>query len=173
MKLNKKGFTLIELMGVITILGILSLIGITGINRIVENSRKKIYADTAISYIKSVRSEITSDVAGDRFGIDSTDTTYYIHYNNIDMESKKESPWSSFVDAYVVVIKTGNDKNPYEYAWTSKDHTGWMIPLTTENDLKGSAVKLDNSATIDTTTPYKGRNKIVVFDKNGHRNVIS
>ena len=88
MIINNKGFTMVELLAVVTILGILSLIGITGINRVVENSRRKIYADTAISYIKSLRSEITSDVTGDRFGIDSLDTTYYIHINNFELESE-------------------------------------------------------------------------------------
>ena len=89
------------------------------------------------------------------------------------MESRKESPWSNFKDAYVVVIKTGNNKNPYAYAWTSKDNTGWMIPLTPENELNKNAVKYDESTNVNTSTPYEGRNKIVVFDKDGHRNVIS
>ena len=48
--MNRRGFTLMELLAVITILGILLLIAIIGVSRVVENSRRDAFANTAQSY---------------------------------------------------------------------------------------------------------------------------
>lgn len=43
MKTNKKGFTLIEILGAVTILGILSVVAIVSVNKVIENGKKKHY----------------------------------------------------------------------------------------------------------------------------------
>lgn len=43
MKLNRKGFTLMELLGAITILGILSGIAVVAVSGIIQNARQKHY----------------------------------------------------------------------------------------------------------------------------------
>ena len=54
-KTNTKGFTLLELLAVITIMGVLIIIGIPAIIRIIENSKKDISIATAKQYTQAVK----------------------------------------------------------------------------------------------------------------------
>ena len=76
---NKRGFTLIELLAVITIMGILMMLATMTISRILEDSRKQMYINTAKTYIRTLK----SDVNEGRYDLYDTDTSYYIHINNI------------------------------------------------------------------------------------------
>lgn len=53
--MNKKGFTLIEILAVITILGILGLVTIPIISKSVEKSKIKAYRETINSIIESTK----------------------------------------------------------------------------------------------------------------------
>ena len=59
-KLNNKGFTMIELLAVVTIMGVLTLIAVGSFSRIILNSKRTAYADTALSYIRSAKMKIAS-----------------------------------------------------------------------------------------------------------------
>ena len=52
--MNKKGFTLIELVAVILILGIIALIAIPAVSNVINDSKKHAAEVTAMSYIKSI-----------------------------------------------------------------------------------------------------------------------
>ena len=161
--MDKEGFTLIELLAVITIMGILMLVAVTGISRVIENSRKKMYVNNARAFVKSARSDVTTG----RFDISELDTSYYIHYSNLDMENEKASPWGPWEDAYVVVARTGNDKNPYEYAWVSKDTAGWRVDLKAEKELSKKDVYNDKNRALNNKAPFGTRNKIVIIGSDG------
>lgn len=49
---NKKGFTLVELLVVITLLGVLGLITVPIINDVIKNSRKKAFRETIINIVE-------------------------------------------------------------------------------------------------------------------------
>lgn len=49
---NKKGFTLVELLVVITLLGVLGLITVPIINDVIKNSRKKAFRETVINIVE-------------------------------------------------------------------------------------------------------------------------
>ena len=54
MKLNKKGFTLVELLAVIVVLAIIALIGYTTIGGVIDDSRHGANASTALSFEQAV-----------------------------------------------------------------------------------------------------------------------
>lgn len=53
--MNKRGFTLIEILAVITILGLLGLVTIPVISNSIEKSKKKAYRETINSIIESTK----------------------------------------------------------------------------------------------------------------------
>ena len=56
MKLNKKGFTLVELLAVIVVLAIIALIGFTSIGGVIENTNKSGAASTAANFERAAES---------------------------------------------------------------------------------------------------------------------
>lgn len=162
---NKKGFTLIELLAVITILGILMAISIPGVSLVVSNSRKSLYVNIAKTYINATKPMVNNN---EFKVITDTDTTYYIHIANIDMEKNEgKSPFADFEDAYVVVTYNGDPKNMYNYHWVSKDEAGYRIDLAAAEELTPSLVYNNPDRPLNNKAPVGIRNKIVIIDKNG------
>ena len=59
-KMNKKGFTLVELLAVIVILAILMAIAATNLGPVIDNSRRSSMRSTAQQILSSVQSQLTS-----------------------------------------------------------------------------------------------------------------
>ncbi len=163
MKNRNNGFTLIEMLAVIVIIGILVLVSIPAVTHQIDQSRKKTYIDIASEYIEMAATE----AAKGTFPIRRTDTTYYIHINNLHTESKRDkSPYAAWVDAYVVVNLSSD--NDYEYYWVSVDETGHRIDVTKEPDLRESSVIESTKRTID-IKPIDGRLYVTCWDRTGNR----
>ena len=167
---NHKGFTLIELLAAITILGILMIVAIPGISLIMDQSRKRLYVNTAKTYVQSAARMIASN----EFPvINDIDTTYYIHIDNIEMEqSSGESPFAPFEDAYVVVayngIISGKPNRAYEYYWASKDEAGYRVDLVEGDAFKTRDIYINKERKLNNKAPIGTRNKIVIIDKHGN-----
>ena len=162
---NRKGFTLIELLAVVTVMGILMLLAIGAIGLIIENSRKKVYINNALAYVKSAKTMVTEY----SFNVDfyDLDTTYYIHYSNIEMENQVQSPFANFEGAYVALAFTGDDAKPFVYYWTSKDLAGYRVDLEEESLLRPSLVYNDSKKPFNNKAPIGLRNKVVIIGPNG------
>lgn len=162
---NKKGFTLIEILAVIVILGILMVIAIPNITGYITDSRREAYVDTAKAYVDAARRAVASG----EFTINDPDTTYYIHINNIEMESgEKQSPYGEFEDAYVVVTYEENVDEPYQYYWVSKDVYGNRFDLTRIDKLNPDDMYNNVKRPINNKAPVGIRNKIKIIDNEGN-----
>lgn len=75
---NKKGFTLVELLVVITLVGVLGLITVPIINDVIKDSRKKAFKETVIAVVEAAKI----------YNADS-DYTALVDGGSIDMLSNK------------------------------------------------------------------------------------
>ena len=158
---NKKGFTLVELLAVIVIMAILLMIAIPSISSILYDSRSKLYVQDASTYVTAAKQLVTDQT----FTIDDYDTTYYIHINNLTDQSKIRSPFSEWLDAYVVV--TLNEDGTKDYYWVSCDKAGWKIDLK-EDKLLNQKDVYNGKKYVNNRQPVNGRSKIVIIDKDGY-----
>ena len=165
MKINKKGFTLIEMLAVIVILGLIMSIAVTSVMDYIENSKRKTYISIANQYIA---------IAGEKFAKQDlvardSNTVYYVHINNLNTEKGlQKSPYGEWKDAYVVVTIDPNS-NDFNYYWTSVDDKGFRVDLVEEANLDVNSIYVSDDFTINPNYPLGGRDKIVVYDKDKNR----
>ena len=122
-RLNNKGFSFIELLGVVVIMGVILLLAIPSISRLIVDARKQAYIDAVIIQKNTVEAAITSD----RYYVYDKETVYYFDYKMFsDEDDRGRSPFGDWVDCYVVVTYDGKDNHFY---WTGLDSNGWKIDL--------------------------------------------
>lgn len=93
-KINKKGFTLVELLAVIVILGVLLLIAVPSVNNIITNSRKKAF----LSQVKLAVENVQTTASIEK---ESISETCYIKISDIKLE---RGTWDNH-SGYIQVIK--------------------------------------------------------------------
>lgn len=116
-KMNSKGFTLIELLAVITIMGILMVGAVGAYSRIIENSRKDTFVDTAKKYADGARTMWLADNLSCNGIVSSAlgPGHYYIEIDSSSesvpriLESGGKSSWGNRdIKGYVKVIVIDN-----------------------------------------------------------------
>lgn len=141
---NKKGFTLTELLAVITILGVLLLIAVPAVTSTIESSRKKAMLKLANTYLLSFEQQL----ANKEYFVDQMyiPTTQYYDSQTKENYHKNETitenmfceipPVGFYTVIYLSDISTegGNNKSPWEFNFL--------------NDY--SSVVLINKKTVDT-----------------------
>jgi len=157
MKINKKGFSLTELLATIIIIAIVIAIAVPAVSNYIETSRRKSYVSSAFAYIKSVRNYASAY----KYRFTNSEAVYYLPVECIEMHKKTPSPYGEYIEAYVVVITDGT--NP-EYYWTSYDKTGHGMELTQEKEIKQDSIII-NKFSIDKNIPVKGRMVLIEMNK--------
>ena len=115
---KNKGFTMIELLAVITILGVLSILSIAGISTLIQKSKnkeieaqRKIIKLAAQSYIQFNKTKAPKR-AGDTVDITLTE----LKNNNFLKEDIKDSSgYSCMANSKITVKKVADNKNDYTY----------------------------------------------------------
>ncbi|MDD5888444.1 MAG: DUF6273 domain-containing protein [bacterium] len=162
-RINKKGFTLVELLAVIVIMGILMMVAIPSISRVIENSRKDTFVDIAKSYANAAKTLWTADTLTCEGTVASAvdDGDYYILINTKEsarailpvlVDQGGKSSWGNRdVNGYVRVhVETVTDNNGEPKRTTTfyvslSDGTHGLIDngsMTSDNLKKGN-VKMD------------------------------
>ena len=165
-RINKKGFTLVELLAVIVIMGILMMVAIPSISRVIENSRKDTFVDIAKSYANAAKTLWTADTLTCEGTVASAvdDGDYYILINTKEsarailpvlVDQGGKSSWGNRdVNGYVRVhVETVTDNNGEPKRTTTfyvslSDGTHGLIDngsMTSDNLKKGN-VKMDLSS---------------------------
>lgn len=162
-KLNSNGFTMVELLAVIAIMSILLLLAYPAMSRIILNSKKTAYADTALSYIRSAKLKITGKEINKTF---DEDTTYYIDVRFLDESGViAPSPFGDWVEAYV--IYTIDSEGRPTYYFLSLDEQGWMIKRKREDEIDKSAVIQDPIYESVDIENIESRGTIMYVDEKG------
>ena len=145
-KMNKKGFTLVELLAVIVILGLLMAIAIPSVTKYITQSRKK----TLISSIDSYITGVTTAVNDNEFGALSNESVcYYIPVSNVKddscvtLEKGGTDPFGNWVDAYVIV-NYDSEKYSYDYWFTFNDDAGYGMEATQVHNISAQSDDIDN-----------------------------
>ena len=165
-RINKKGFTLVELLAVIVIMGILMMVAIPSISRVIENSRKDTFVDIAKSYANAAKTLWTADTLTCEGTVASAvdDGDYYILINTKEsarailpvlVDQGGKSSWGNRdVNGYVRVhVETVTDNNGEPKRTTTfyvslSDGTHGLIDngsMTSDNLKKGN-VKMSLSS---------------------------
>ena len=123
-RINKKGFTLVELLAVIVIMGILMMVAIPSISRVIENSRKDTFVDIAKSYANAAKTLWTADTLTCEGTAASAvdDGDYYVLINT------KESARTSLP----VLVDQGGKSS-----WGNRDVNGYVrvhVETVTDNN---------------------------------------
>ena len=155
--MNKKAFTLIELLAVIIILGILMLIAIPSVTNYINNSRKNTYVTTVNELVKGAIAKVNSG----ELNLLDTDTTYYVPTTCIKLENgEAKSPYGKFDPAYIAVTYDGDN---YHYYFTGKDVQNMGVPELTNTDILSKESIVSNVTSIDTTVEIEGTTNVYVF----------
>ena len=128
----KKGFTLVELLGVIVILGLIAMIAIPTINSALNSSRQKAYdeqvdtiEDTARTYMSKNSLKLPNQTEGNGCYVSVATMQKAGLLNSDDIENPKykkgstdeEENFENF-NGYVIITYT-NNKYQYKYAKTA------------------------------------------------------
>ena len=164
--MNKKGFSLIELLAVIIIIGIVGTIGIVSISGYIFQSRDATVVDTAKVYAEVVRTMRAKDIF---YYEPKNGEVVIIPYSKVtgaEIENDHENGYGELLDDYCY-IGVANNNNNYSYYITQADESyhfldGVEYSTIDEGDILTGADVLASHGVKEFKTPFSG--KSFVYD---------
>lgn len=166
MKINNKGFSLVELLAVVAILAVLVTVGISAYSKYVEDSKRTMYAKMAKDYINEARVQISSKEIKK---ISNPTYSYYISIEKLsDNDPLEPSPFGKWNEAYVIFVPGKNGQDRYYFA--SIDEVGWMIDGVEESKITKNSVRhVTDKDSLDKKFKGDGTEKIITINGDGTR----
>ena len=167
-RLNKKGFTLVELLAVIVILAIILLIAVPNIMGVVDGAKKDAYASSVMSIINAAELKIGLDVEG-TLPLPAKDETIVYNINDLSVDNidtiatRTDSTKVGVYSGFVVVLNSGTDATPkYEYYAFITDGN-YLANGYKKSAVKGNVVKGSTIETITDATKFTvGTNQLTI-----------
>lgn len=184
--MNRKGFTLVELLGVVVILSIVLTIAIPAASNYIDSSKREAFADVLSEYVDAVRKGIAAE---DYMAPIDSNQVLIVSLESIPLDKGKfsssfDSEWVKS-KSYVAVVNTGTPNNiEYTYLVAGQDKDRHAIPLMNIDDVNRSEVISDAKNKMEVTiqslcgTPsgkkailstIKGLENLQPTDTNGNR----
>ena len=139
MKLNKSGFTLVELLAVIVILATIVMIAAPSVTGYLESSRKKAYVLNAKQVVEAVANDVL--INGSKTAYNMEDINRLLDSNHRLVTSPYGQNYSE--GSYVKVEKDESGNNEYSICLTDAGKNG--IELTKLSNLNDESVKEGNA----------------------------
>ena len=132
--MNKKGFTLIEILAVIVIIGIIATIGIVSISGSILKSRDATVVDLAQVYAEGARSMRAKEEINYEPKSGEAIIVPYSRVTSVEVENNEETGYGKIIDnfCYVGVV---NDKNNYLYYVTQVDESYHILDSIEYNSI--------------------------------------
>lgn len=184
--MNKKGFTLVELLAAIVILSIALTIAVPATTNYIDNSKREAFSSVLHEYVDAVSKAIVSEEYS--APSNSSDVTIIsldlIPLDKGKLESSFNSEWVKN-KSYIVVVNTGTgNKIKYDYYAAAQDEEDHAIELTKIEDITKDKVISDAKNKMEVTiqslcgkeegkktvlSTIKGLEEIQPTDKKGNR----
>ena len=135
-KLNKKGFTLIEILAVVIIMTILLAVVVPAVSKYIINSKKNNYESTLRNMVSTVNNEVTSG-HNENYMFDEENNYLVVPLVCVELEkgNNKKSPFNDYVLAYSFIIVEGTNIG-YSYKVQALDKSGYGTKLIKPEEIK-------------------------------------
>ncbi len=149
--MNKKGFTLIEIIAVIIILGVIMMIAVPAVSEQIDLSRKSSYITNIKSFMESINGEYKSKTFG---ALLEDEEILVVPISEVNLEKvSKSSPYGpyDFPRSYVVITRENDTYKSYAFF---KDITNHGVVQKQYDELFRSSIVKVNNDEIQTLKEY-------------------
>lgn len=137
-KINNKGFTLVELLGVLMILSIILVIAVPNVVSVLDKNKKETYVSDAKKLVSMAETQIRSDTDIDWPTNGQAVILKLAYLNNGDIESDPEGVKYDENRSYVAICLVNDTYTYYvQLIGTVSDGSGRGIPLVSIDNLNG------------------------------------